>query len=253
MSASQYDDFASDYAWMLSDERMTGEPFAEAHRPLLESLPPGARVLDCACGIGVQALAVARHGYRVWGSDASAGMVAEAQRRAREARLDVPFAACAWEDLPEHFAEPFDLAFCMGNAIGHCRGEADMLRSLAGIHAVLKPGGCLVLDTRNWEWMWARKQRFHTFGVRVRDGVRCIPLCVWTLPERWGEPFVVEVVFLLESAGEVTLRCYPVTYHPFPVAQLLAALEAVGFGDIESSYAVSEAGYSVRARRVAHA
>jgi SAM-dependent methyltransferase len=245
----EYDAFAADYAWLLSDERLTGEPFVAAHKELLEALPPGAKLLDCACGIGVQALALARHGHRVWGTDASAGMIAQAQRRAREAGLDLPLATCRWEELPRRFPEPFDLAFCCGNAIGHCRDADEMLRSLRGIHSVLKDDGRLVLDSRNWEKMWDDRQRFHTFGVRVRHGVRGIPLCVWTYPERWGEPFLVEVVVLLEQDGRVTLRSYPVTYYPFRLDELLSRLADAGFGDVATTYAEGEAGYTVTARR----
>ena len=42
-------------------------------------LPPNARVLDVACGIGTQAIGLARRGFAVTASDVSAGAV----RRAR--------------------------------------------------------------------------------------------------------------------------------------------------------------------------
>ena len=45
---------------------------------------PGAEVLDCACGIGTQAIGLARLGYRVSASDLSRGALEEAGRRAVE-------------------------------------------------------------------------------------------------------------------------------------------------------------------------
>jgi len=78
---------------------------------VLRSLPPRARILDCACGIGIHSLALARHGYDVRGTDASAGMIAEARRRAALEGLEVEFAKCSWADLPKKFTERFDLVF----------------------------------------------------------------------------------------------------------------------------------------------
>lgn len=50
---------------------------------IVETLPPGARVLDSACCIGADAMALARRGFSVTASDGSASMVAEARRRCR--------------------------------------------------------------------------------------------------------------------------------------------------------------------------
>ena len=72
----QYDSFAADYHWLFSG--VADRPFLEEHEELLEALGPGARILDCACGIGIDAVALAHEGYTVCAADASAGMVAEA-------------------------------------------------------------------------------------------------------------------------------------------------------------------------------
>ena len=245
----QYDDFAANYDWLFSDEALTGEPQVEGLKPLLAELPPDASVLDCACGTGVTAAALARRGYHVAGSDASGRMVARARARMAAEGLDVPLRHCPWQRLPEEFDERFDLAVCCGNAVGHCRDEADMIQSLRAIHGVLAPGGRLVLDTRNWEKLLADRQRYKCWGLRERDGARCVPLCVWTFPESAGAPAVVDVVMPIERDGEVQLRSYPITYHPFGHEQLLARLAAAGFVDVESEFAPQQRSYMVICRK----
>jgi len=247
---SQYDDFAADYEWVFSDPALTGERHLDGLSPALAGLAPGAAILDASCGTGRLALALARRQLRVVGTDASQGMIARARTHAAEQGLPVPFDVCSWEDLPRRFGQEFGLVVCCGNAIGHCHDRDEMLRSLAGMRAVMRAGGRLVLDTRNWEKLLAERVRFTHFGLRSRAGAQCIPVYAWTFPPRCGDPVVVEVVLVFEHGGEVSLRVYPITYYPFRVKELLERLAAAGFTDLETDYAPEREVYRVWASRL---
>jgi len=247
---SQYDAFAEDYdRWLFSDERLTGEPQLKELGSRLKRLGSRPQVLDCACGTGVLVWALARHGYAVCGSDESRGMIDRARKRLDQAGLDVRLEVCPWERLGEEFGPRFDLVVCGGNAIGHCRDEAEMLDSLRGMRSVLKPGGMLILDTRNWEKYRKDRVRFESFSSpRVRDGIRCIVLYVRTTPESWSDPHLTEVVFILEQDGRVSQRSYPIVYWPFRYADLIARIRAAGFDAVESDHSENQDGYVVEAR-----
>jgi len=75
LMTDEYDAFASDYHWLYSERVLSGEPFIERYAEILDSLATGAVILDCACGIGIQSLALARDAYHVRGADVSPGMV----------------------------------------------------------------------------------------------------------------------------------------------------------------------------------
>src|SRR5215471_2973245 len=94
---NEYDRLASDYHWLVEDDLLSGEFFLTRHRSLLDSLSPDARILDCACGIGSDAIGLARCGYQVAASDQSASFVAEAERRARAAAVNIRFVTCQWD------------------------------------------------------------------------------------------------------------------------------------------------------------
>ena len=47
-------------------------------------------MLDCACGIGTQALGLAAVGYEMEGSDISSGEIDRAQREAATLRTEIP-------------------------------------------------------------------------------------------------------------------------------------------------------------------
>jgi SAM-dependent methyltransferase len=246
---SQYDTFAMDYHWLYSDVVLSGEPFVAENRGILDRLSPDAEVLDCSCGIGVHALALARHGVSVRGADASPEMVKQARERAILEQADVCFTTASWRDLPAAYGREFDLVFCCGNSIGHCRNEGEMLASLEGMRGVMKDDGLLVLNSRNWEKLRTDRPRFQTMGIRIRNGIRCIPLYVWSFPSTWEKDHVIEVVLLFDDDGRVSHRSYRISYFPFLQSQLIERLQRVGFCNIESDYTDASDVYTIRARR----
>ena len=122
-----------------------------------------------------------------------------------------------------------------------------MVASLRGIRAVLKDGGRLVLDSRNWEKLRRDRPRFQVMGVRDRAGVRCTPLYVWSFPDRWEVAHMIEVVLIFDEQGRTSCRSYPVTYYPFRFDALLERLSRAGFVDVQSDYASDVDSYVVTA------
>ena len=240
-------DFAALYHWLYSDRVLTGEPFYEQHRDLFESLSDGAEILDCACGIGLQTIALARHGHNVTGTDASEAMIVQAGKRAADAGLDIPLVQCAWADLPRKFDREFDLAICRGSSVAHCVTGEEMIQSLQGIHSVLKKGGLLVLHSRNWERLYEKHPQSTVFGTRTRDGIRCTPMYVWNFPSKWLAPVVAEIVFLFEKDKRTPYRSFAVNYYPFAYQNLIERLGAAGFARFETDYEENADGYSVKA------
>lgn len=104
----------------------------------------GAVVLDCPCGFGRHALALADRGYRVVGLDVSEAMLLEATRRAR-AVSSVAWVQADYRKLP--FAGgSFDAALNVFTSFGFY-GDEDDEAILAEFRRVLRPGGRLVLET----------------------------------------------------------------------------------------------------------
>ena len=148
--ADDYAAIASDYAWLVPDEMLTGDFFIAHHRDILDALPPDATILDCACGIGFDAISLARNGYRVHASDGSPSLVAEAERRATAAGVTVPFAVCLWEDLPHRYGERFDLVLCIGNSISQCTMQTRCSARSGQCMPCLMTAATLFIDSRNW-------------------------------------------------------------------------------------------------------
>jgi 2-polyprenyl-3-methyl-5-hydroxy-6-metoxy-1,4-benzoquinol methylase len=254
-----YADLAHDYEWLFPDEVIGGGGTVGATSPgsedflegILETLPPGARVLDSACGIGADAMALARRGFDVTASDGSASMVAEARRRCLRFGVEMEITQSSWQDLPERVPGAFELILCLGNSIVHTATKSRMISALAAIRKVLSPDGVLVVDSRNWEYLYESRPRIIT-GRRVieRHGVRSSSLYIWTIPDDFTAPCRAEIVFLFEDASSaITHRRYVIDFTPFTRADLTAAIHGAGLTVIGDSYQPDNPFYAVAATR----
>ena len=155
---SEFDSFAETYEWVFAPgkgEHRLGPSYMLA----IKELKPRS-ILDCACGPGWSSIFLKKAGYSVHGSDISREMIRLARANARKAGVRIPFTLSAWHELPLRISKSFDFVMCHGNAIGHCRGERAMVRSLKAIRQVTRDEGHLHLDTRSWEWFRTRSGRF---------------------------------------------------------------------------------------------
>jgi len=116
-------------------------------------------VLDCACGTGRHLLLFHSLGCQVWGSDVSESMLAQARKNLTRHAVEVPLHQADYRDLPHRFGRCFDAVVCLG-AIGYMPGEAEFLRAIGSMRAVLQEGGILVLTTIPTDRQWLEKPRF---------------------------------------------------------------------------------------------
>jgi glycine/sarcosine N-methyltransferase len=77
----------------------------------------------------------------------------------------------------------FDVVLCTGNALVHAAGRDAMVAALAGLGRMARPGGHVVIDSRNWEKLHAERRIVQVMkGVRMRGGRRCLVLYAWEVP-----------------------------------------------------------------------
>jgi SAM-dependent methyltransferase len=244
-TAEQYDTFSADYHWLYSDQGLSGERALAENGDVLSVAGPGIKILDCSCGIGIFAIALARRCYAVCGADGSRGMIEQAILASKKAGIDVSLQCCAWSDLPDRFEERFDLVFCLGNAIGHVPNREEMVRSLCGMRAVLADGGKLVLDSRNWELIRNVRARFTNYPWRERAGKRCLPIHIWNFPETFGEAHTIDVTLVFDGGANASIRSYPVVYYPFRFEDLVERLRYAGFTEIQTDFREDQPAYRV--------
>ncbi|MVA97872.1 methyltransferase domain-containing protein [Nitratireductor sp. CAU 1489] len=109
-------------------------------------------VLDTATGTGFHAVLLSQAGFAVTAIDGAAEMVERARRNiATMAGRAVSCAVGDWLDHESLPAGPFDAVICMGNSIAHLFSRADLDRALCNFRRLVRDGGTLVLDHRNYD------------------------------------------------------------------------------------------------------
>jgi SAM-dependent methyltransferase len=249
-----YGDLAHDYEWLFGDETLGafGATSPGSHTLLqaaVKTLSPGNPVLDCSCGIGADAMALARTGLAVTASDGSQSMVDEARRRSQRYGITLPVSQSRWQDLPDRVPGPFDLVLCLGNSIVHTATRANRVAALEGMRKVLSPAGTLIVDSRNWELLYETRPRIvPARQVIERNGVRCSSLYIWTIPDDAGSPCTAEIVLLFEdAAGRISHRRHVIDFVPFRHDDLADAIRAAGFTIRGDSYQPEATFYAIAA------
>lgn len=247
-----YDALPDVYEWLIPDHVLTPSGATEVFGDLVDGLPRGARVLDCACGTGQLAVGLASRGLDVTASDASPGMVRRTQELARESDVSIETAVATWDELPDHFdAASFDVVFCVGNSLGHAVGAAGRASALASMASMLSPGGRLVLNSRAWE-------RVREGGSRIdvrdhltrRNGRDAVVMYQWQIHESWEQEHHLQVVVAqVEPDGSVTSSSERLSLWPFRFEELIEQLHGAGFTGVETTFDQDGGGYKVIAVR----
>ncbi len=239
---------AADYDWMyddgaLANGRAINHP---ATARLLQRISPASTVLDAACGTGVDAAVLARRGFTVWAADGSDAMVESAAARFRREGLAVPVLHRRWADLPEATAERFDVVLCIGNSLVHAAGRDAMVQALAGLRRMARPGGHVVVDSRNWEKLHAERRIVQVADrVVTRGGRRCVVLYAWEVPDRLRDEHIAHLVFVFENGDRAEPHEYRIAFRPFTVSDLRERLELAGLREVDTDFDDSRDRYAV--------
>ena len=143
-------DYLDVYGYQFTQERAQSETDF-AVRAL--ALQPGERVLDLCSGQGRHAVMLAKHGCAVTALDLSAEYVKLAQAAARDAGVTLETVRADMREIP--FAGRFDAVVNMFSSFGYLESEAEDAKVLDAIRRALKPGGRVLLDLLNRDWVVA--------------------------------------------------------------------------------------------------
>ncbi|KAF5896231.1 glycine N-methyltransferase, partial [Clarias magur] len=120
-------------------------------------------VLDVACGTGVDSIMLLEEGFKVVSVDASDKMLKYALKERWERRKEPAFdnwviEEANWLTLADDVQKPgqgFDAVICLGNSFAHLpdfKGDqADQKLALQNIASMVRPGGILIIDHRNYD------------------------------------------------------------------------------------------------------
>ena len=176
-----YDSMASHYDKLFLDWKATTKEQAVLLQGIFQKFNFGqtASILDCACGIGTQAIGLASLGYKVIASDISDGEIAEAKTRAANANVDIRFENADFCALSEVFTEKFDIVIAMDNALPHMMTGEDLSKAVKSIANQIKENGIFVGSIRDYDALLQNKPPYSPPYIYETDRGKRVSFQTW--------------------------------------------------------------------------
>ncbi|WP_328771171.1 class I SAM-dependent methyltransferase [Streptomyces sp. NBC_00286] len=227
-----YDQLADDYHLIYADwDASVVRQGGSLDTIIRARLGEGARaVLDCACGIGTQAIGLALRGHRVTGSDISRAAVGRAVREAAARGVRLPAVVADMRQLPFNDGQ-FDVVVCADNSLPHLLTEENVCTALAAMRRVLRNGGLLLLSTRPYDEILASRPAATPPSVSWTEVGRTIGFQLWDWHDD-GEHYDLEHFQLVPDGDDWYVRVRRVTYWALGQRQLTRFVTDAGFSEV---------------------
>jgi SAM-dependent methyltransferase len=226
-----YDQLAERYDLLYPDWNASVTRQGQALAAVIEHyLGPDSRaILDCACGIGTQAVGLAGQGHRVVGADLSPQSVTRAVREARARRLSLPAIAADMRALPFRNGS-FDVIICADNALPHLLTSADLNAALADMRRLLRPGGLLLASTRPYDSIRQAHPRSTLPQITDAPDGRALTFQLWDWhPD--AEHYDLELFQLIPNNGSWSVNVLRAAYWALTRDQIMSYVTGAGFCD----------------------
>ena len=211
--------------WDESIERQAGQLTSIIH----ERWGAGAKaILDVSCGIGTQALGLARRGFAVTASDLSAGAISRAKAEAQRRAVQIDFSVCDMRAVHDHHRRVFDVVISGDNSITHLLNDDDLLLALRQMFACTRPGGGCLLTVRDYDQEERGSGLVKPYGVREEGGKRYVIFQVWDFV---GQVYDLAMYFVVDdrASGELVTHVMRTKYNAVGTDHLLSLMRRAGF------------------------
>jgi len=186
--------------------------------------------LDCAVGTGQMLIPLAQMGYNVTGTDLSTKMVRRASQNFARNKLMATLTGCDFCQLRQKIKGEFDVVLCTGNSLGHVKND-QLLTAIQSMDSMIRPGGMIYIDSKNWDNIVQKKQRFYLFNPIIRDKGRINYVQVWDY-RRDGSIFFNYLIFEEINDKIVSKRQFYEIYYPFSHETIIEHLTSLNYQHI---------------------
>lgn len=228
-----YDQLAPDYHLVYADWEASMDRQGKVLDAMIRAGLGTARaaVLDCSCGIGTQAIALARRGHRVTGTDISLAALARAASEARARGVPLEVAAADMRALP--FADGcFDAVVSADNSLPHLLTAEDVRAALTQMRRVLRVGGLLVVSVRDYDAILRSRPASTPPQTSAAAGGRAVTFQLWDWHDD-GERYDLEHFQLVPDGAGWSVVVRRTTYWALTRRRLTGLVLEAGFAEPE--------------------
>lgn len=221
--ATQYDKLFQDWDSTVREQAVLLEKLFSDH-----GFDRSARILDCACGIGTQAIGLALQGYQVTGSDISDGELAEARARAAQNRVELPFVNANFCALEEVFPDPFDIVICMDNALPHMLSAEDLEKAVGSITHRIAEGGLFVASIRDYDALLQDRPPYSPPYIHKTDRGQRVSFQTWV----WEGDHYKLTQYIIDDEDSLQISKFDCEYRATRREELTKLLLANGCSEV---------------------
>ena len=188
-------------------------------------------ILDVSCGIGTQAIGLAKLGYEVTASDLSPDEVARAKSEAEERGLTISFSVADMREAHSHHAREFNVVISCDNAVPHLMTDDDIMTAFRQLHSCTCQGGGCLITVRDYEKANMSSQTAKLYGVREENGVRYVLFQVWDAKETTYD----FSMYIVEDRGQSKCKTHVLRscYNAIGIPKLMDLMGKAGFVDVK--------------------
>lgn len=201
--ASQYDKLFLDWQSATREQAVLLNKIFQDH-----GFHTTAQLLDCACGIGTQAIGLARLGYNVTASDLSSGALAEAKTRAASANVTLRLENTDFCALSSTFPEQFDIVIAMDNALPHMLTAEALGRAVKSIAGRMKENGLFVGSIRDYDALLQEKPPYSPPYIHKTENGQRVAFQTW----EWEEDCYTLTQYIIDDDSQLAVSKFTCQY-----------------------------------------
>lgn len=221
--ASIYD--RADIYDLIDDENRFG--FNQKHWQAVLTGKEIHTLLDVSIGSGSLTLPLAGLGVELFGSDLSASMLERCKTKAAARGIPITLKQADFRKVSVCFERQFDCVVSTGNSLPHV-SNGDALKTLAEMDRLVRPGGWLYFDVRNWDKILRERQRFYLYNPFFDGDTRINLVQVWDYHDNGTMTF--NLLYTFERDRRIVQKeVFSEQYHPISKALLLDRLKTMGY------------------------
>lgn len=188
-------------------------------------------LLDVSIGTGNLTLAASELGIELTGSDLSGAMLERCREKAEGRGIPITLVQSDFRELDKAFHTRFDCVASTGNSLPYVTNE-EIPGVLSQMDALVKPGGYLYFDLRNWDKILDDRQRFFLYSPHFQGDIRINLVQVWDHNPAGSVTF--NLLYTFEKDNRIVQKeIFEEHYHPVRRQLLLDALVEMGYRDIQ--------------------
>lgn len=225
-----YNDLAPQYDKLFLDWKATTKEQALILDKLFKDngYDNGAEILDCACGIGTQAIGLSSLGYNITASDISEEELKEAKMRCAKNNVNICFKSADFRALSKVFSREFDIVIAMDNALPHMLTKSDLEMAIKSIVGRIAPGGMFVASIRDYDDLLNTKPPYSAPYIHKTESGQRVSFQTW----HWNGDCYKLTQYIIEDEKNLKTSKFECEYRATRREEITNLLLANGCSDV---------------------